>query len=122
MVFTCLSFKNVTFALQPFAALKPGANTGVIKSTAEEDITLLQLLSDLIDMKLNGEGHDVFNCKIDKQQPGTQQVRFSNNTIKTSFEYNYKTATATALQHLTDCNRKFSVPAHYHFLFRLTPF
>ena len=76
----------------------------------------------MLNMELNGEGHELFSYKVDKQPPGSHQIRLNIETINNELEYHYQTATATALQHLTDCNRKFSVPAHYDFLFRLTPF
>lgn len=122
MVLFCFGVRNISYAVQPFANNRIDSISNIAEATSQEDISILQILGSLLNMDLNGNGQEVFNFKIDKYSPGTHQVRLNDNADKKSFECSYKTVTAIALQCLTDCNRKFSVPAHYHFLFRLKPF
>ncbi len=114
--------RNVSYAVQPFANNTIDSISDAIKATSQDDVSLLQILGGLLNMDLNGDGHELFSFKIDKQTSRTQQFRLKENSRKNRFEYNYKIITATTLQCLTACNRTFSVPAHHHFLFRLTPF
>lgn len=122
LLFICLGLKNVTFALQPFASKKIDSYADLKSAQEDKDISLLRALASLLNLDINGDGHDVFKGKLDKQYSGRQQFQFRNNAARSSAEYAFTSETVRELKHLTDNNRKFSVPAHYHFLFRLTPF
>jgi hypothetical protein len=122
LVLFCFGLRTVSYAVQPFANNKIDSISDAIEATSQDNVSLLHILGGLLNMDLNGDGHELFSFKMDKQTPRTHQFRLKEYPKKNSFEYNYKIITATALQCLTACNRTFSVPAHYHFLFRLTPF
>lgn len=88
----------------------------------EESFSLLQWLGDFLTIGLGMDGHAAAGHKIDKQHEVLNQLRFNDQPANNQISYFFNAAVAIAILQLTDKSRKFRVPAHHHFLFRLTPF
>lgn len=118
MILFCLGIKNASYAVQPFS---PEENT-IVAGAFEEEPTLLEKVADYFDMDLGGEGKELFYYRVDKQRPTNHQFRFAQEIEKTGAEFIFRPVDTRAVIRFKGTDRKFSLPPHHHFLFRLTPF
>lgn len=119
LILFCLGLKNVSFAVQPFGQ---DESIATAVSSKDNDPSLLELVAGFVDLDLGGEGKDLFYYRVDKQRPAGQQFRFTQVMERSQCETVFTNNEIRVQQRFKGTDRKFSLPPHHHFLFRLTPF
>lgn len=122
LVFFCLGLKNISKAMRPLLGDEETKLAAVEGRALEDSFSLLQWLGEFLNMGLGMDGHATASHKIDKQHEVLHPLRFNEQPFSNQISYSFNATVSIALLQLTDKHRKFRVPAHHHFLFRLTPF
>lgn len=122
LVFFCLGLKNISKAMQPLLGDAEKKLATVEGRAMEDSFSLLQWLGEFLNVGLGIDGHPTTGHKIDKQHEVFHPMRFNEQPISNQISYYFNAAVSIAILQLTVKNRKFRVPSHHHFLFRLTPF
>ncbi|SKA00709.1 hypothetical protein [Sediminibacterium ginsengisoli] len=120
----CLGLKNITYAIQPYTIDPVTEDIPVVienVSVQEEELSLLRIVANYVDLDLEGKGRELFYYKTDKRL-SSQQIRFAQDIEKHNFDVFCYSADIVHKHKLEGSNRRFSLPPHHHFLFRLTPF
>lgn len=119
LVLLCLGLKNVSYAVQPFG-LVDDTPVGSSAAAAEEDKSLLEIVADYVDLGLDTGYKDLSIYTIDKQRPASSQYRIFS--VERCFKLDAPPTNTAAVTYCKGKDRRFSLPPHHSFLFRLTPF